>query len=760
MPSDSAVPAAKIGSRTTRRRWIVCIPVTTDELDLLTATFPSVLRNTSAETPILLLAVGGDLTALRGASPESARIEMAQAKDSDDPWQAALRELPSVYARHDLLLLRPGVEVPPGWDIRLALAMDRQPAVAATVPLCDSASFIALLEPKKPSQINLARIDHLLLAHSPRREHEIPALFSGCCYLRRAALRVLEPDMAAQPPLSTGEWCRWLAQAFRERGWGAVGCDHLYVLDHAPDRRRREMSAIEALADVRLIERAHPLLGLRLAVRDLLDQGGSAPTETPVRPPVQMHVAHSWGGGLDYWIRQYCEGDRARDNLVLRSIGTWGAFGQRIALYRSANMDQPLRYWDLGFPIRATATAHLQYQMILREIVAEFHVEAILISSLVGHSLDALATGLPTVIVAHDYYPFCPAVVIYFGGVCDRCEQERLQECFDRNEQNRFFRNANGAEWLSLRRRFVRLARAESVRFVVPSPAVAHHWQTLVPELRDKPFAVIPHGLDFAPPRLPAPPARQKLRVVVLGSLAPQKGRALLEQVWPLIAEHTELYLVGCDEDGEIFRDRPGITIIPRFRHDELANQMAAIGPDVGLLLSVWPETFSYTLSELWLLGIPVVAIDLGSFADRIQDGVSGFLCSPRPEAVADRLLAIAIDRVCLTPLRDWMAHFHHRSVAEMIADYHALIPLPAFSAARYFAPAAISPAVPAMPRALHVDARMSFSQVLLEFGEYAGQKLATTPRLRPWQKRGLTALLRLSLRGAFRLAQSRVRPE
>ncbi|HUM91064.1 MAG TPA: hypothetical protein PLM32_06760, partial [Candidatus Competibacter sp.] len=101
-----------------------------------------------------------------------------------------------------------------------------------------------------------------------------------------------------------------------------------------------------------------------------------------------------------------------------------------------------------------------------------------------------------------------------------------------------------------------------------------------------------------------------------------------------------------------------------------------------------------------------------------------------------------------------------HGSVGGMMADYHALIPLPAFSAARYFAPVAISPAVPAMPRALHVDARMSFSQVLLEFGEYASQKLATTPRLRPWQKQGLAALLRLSLRGAFRLAQSRVRPE
>lgn len=80
-------------------------------------------------------------------------------------------------------------------------------------------------------------------------------------------------------------------------------------------------------------------------------------------------------------------------------------------------MDRPLRYWDLGLPIRATATAHLQYQAILREIIADFRVEAIIVSSLVGHALDVLATGLPTVILAHDYYPFCPAVVIYFASL-------------------------------------------------------------------------------------------------------------------------------------------------------------------------------------------------------------------------------------------------------------------------------------------------------------------------------------------------------
>ena len=755
-------PLATARKRSLAKPRSVCIPVTAAELDLLPATLASVLNHTTAEADILLLAVGVDPGLLQKTLPEPDRIAVVPVTASADPWQAALREWSTRQARHDLLLLRPGMAVPPGWDARLALAAYRQPGVAAVVPLCDSVAFIALLGSIRPNRVTLESIDRLLVAHSPRRNHEIPALFSGCCYLQRAALRLIEPWLAAQSPLTTAEWCQWLAQTFREQGWQSVCCDHVYVLDHAPDRRRQEMAAIAALEDVRLIEQAHPLTGLRLVIREGLNQNPVTDPGSTAPPPAQLHIAHSWGGGLDYWVRQYCENDRARTNLVLRSIGTWGAFGQRIALYRSAVMDQPLRYWDLDYPIRATATAHGQYRAILHEIIDDFGVEAILISSLIGHALDALATGLPTVIVAHDYYPFCPAAVIQFGEVCNQCALPRLERCFADNEQNRFFRNVSATEWLSLRRRFARLAAAETVRFVVPAPAVARHWQILVPELRGKPFTVIPHGLDFAPPRLPAPAPGERLRVVVLGSLAPQKGHALLEQVLPLIAARVDLYLVGCDEDGETFRGRSGVTLIPRYRHDQLAELLTGIAPEVGLLLSVWPETFSYTLSELWLLGLPVVATHLGSFADRIEEGVNGFLCEPQADAVAARLLDIAADRAGLTPIRAHLAHFHHRPVAAMVADYHALIPLPAFSAPRYFRTPAAAPSPPAdsnLSRALHIDVRAPFSQALREFGEYAGWKLAATPRLRPWQKRGLTVLLRWSLRAMAALNHIRPRP-
>lgn len=751
-----------------KNQRVICLPVGAETLGLLDPTLRCLLANSAPDVAIVVLPLGGVEQAqlqaivrdLAGAKP----VILADASASDAVWQALLFAMPTAYREHDLLLVQPGLTVPAGWDERLVLAAyGQEPEIAAVVPLCDSTPLFALLEGNEAERTVLEVVDGVLLTLGQRHNFEMPALFSGCCYLRRAGLRDIEPHVHALA--WEGRWDEasvLLAQLFREQGWHVVCCDHVYVQDRDRKRRGLEMACVEQLEETRQIEQAHPLTGLRFAVGDILRRGVMKDATPAAARPVQLHIAHSWGGGLNRWVQQYCEHDRERDNLVLRSIGTWGAFGQRIALYRSAHMDQPLRYWDLTYPIRATAIAHLKYRMILEEVIADFRIEVILISSLIGHALDALATGLPTIFVAHDYYPFCPAVVIQFGEVCEQCELPRLTHCFAENEQNRFFRNVTAVEWLSLRQRFVDLVQSRQTAFVAPSESVARHWRTLLPEaFAVERFTVIPHGVDFAPDKLPAPPARDKLRVVILGSLAPQKGRALLEQLWPSIMDRVELYLIGCDEDGAVFEGKPGITVMQRYNHGELAGLMAEIQPELGLLLSIWPETFSYTLSELWLFGIPVLATAVGSFADRIEEGTNGFLCPPQAAAIADQLGWIAANRNCLQAPRAWLAQFHHRRIDDMVADYHALTPLPVFAAPRYFATA---PALAPLPnantpaRVVYIDVQAPFSQALEEFGHYARQKLAATPRLRTWQKRWLRAILGYGLRGAKALATLRRR--
>ncbi len=393
-----------------------------------------------------------------------------------------------------------------------------------------------------------------------------------------------------------------------------------------------------------------------------------------------LHIMHSWGGGLERWVADYCGADHERNNFVLKSVGTWGAFGSELHLFRDITDAAPLRVWPLQPAIKATATAHAAYRDILSQIVQQHGIRRIIVSSLIGHSVDALREPLPTVFVCHDYYPFCSALNITFGAVCRSCELPRLTACIQDNPHNRFFSNVPPAEWLRLRTEFYDAVNKNAVTLIAPSASVQDHYTQLAPQIGHS-FRVIPHGTT---PRSPLtrltpsdlePKQHSPLRVLILGSLAPHKGGLLLECIVPQLLEFCELMLVGSGDYGKPYAENPNITVIPAYEHDQLPQLIADLKPDIGLLLSVVPETFSYTLRELQDLTIPVLTTRIGSFLDRIQDGITGLLCAPEPESVVQALKNVAADRQVLRRIHENLKTLAHRSVKDMLRDYDELHP-------------------------------------------------------------------------------------
>ena len=93
--------------------------------------------------------------------------------------------------------------------------------------------------------------------------------------------------------------------------------------------------------------------------------------------------------------------------------------------------------------------------------------------------------------------------------------------------------------------------------------------------------------------------------------------------------------------------------IVLDYQRDELPALVARIAPDAALLLPTVAETFSYTLSELRSLGVPVIATRVGALAERIRDGVDGFLVEPDADAAVARVAALLADRDALDTVRD-----------------------------------------------------------------------------------------------------------
>jgi O-antigen biosynthesis protein len=394
--------------------------------------------------------------------------------------------------------------------------------------------------------------------------------------------------------------------------------------------------------------------------------------------PVQLHIIHDLGGGTVTWLRDFCEADASRKNLVLKSFTHNGAMGCGVALYQSVLDETPVRMWHFNEEIQATVVTHKEYSRVLAEILQTYSIAVLYVSSIIGHSMDVLMTELPTIIINHDYFPYCPSINIFFGDVCKNCDGRRIEQCHKENSDFNPFKEFRPDERIKVREQFVTVVKRKNVTMVTPSQSVRRYLVQLEPRFESASFVDIPHGYAGELKRLDAPPPSSdgQLRILVLGQLSAHKGIELLRGSLEELTKFADLYLIGCREMGESFRFKSGVHILENYRVEELPNHVAAINPHVGLLMSVVPETFNYALTELMMLGVPVAATRLGSFAERITHHENGYLYDPNVASLLVAMGSINNDRKLLANIREKLRGWTPKSAIAMVADYHRIADL------------------------------------------------------------------------------------
>jgi glycosyltransferase involved in cell wall biosynthesis len=596
-------------------------------------------------------------------SPDGVQVISFEANSYNDLFAAVLER----FCDKDLILIRAGAVPPEKWDLRLAWSAARQMGVA-TVSAVD-ARHLDRTGMLTPSDDFL--LDRLCYLYRGSTDLEIASFSQDCVYIRAAALRDISACQKHAYPAD-------LTDGAARLRYSHLLASHVCVAWRRP-RDRNDAIVVDSAT-------SWSLEHLRERVRGHLHiERDSLPSPVKAMTRANLHIMHSWGGGLERWVLDYCRADREHENLVLKSVGTWGAFGSELHLYRHVDDANPLNVWPLAPAIKATATSHAEYADALRQILDEYSIGQIIVSSLIGHSLDSLRQHTPTLLVCHDYHPFCPAINITFDTVCQSCQEPRLADCTRDNPLNQHFRNVPTTEWVRLRKEFTAAVKDCKITLIAPSPSVRDNYSRLLPDLADS-FRVIPHGT----PVLQSVPVNfqfeqdRNLRVLILGRLAPHKGGLLLERLLPELLPFADLTLAGCGAQGQQYAENPAIRVIPEYERQKLPELIGELKPDLGLLLSVVPETFSYTLAELQALRVPVLATRIGSFADRIEDGVTGFLCALDPQAIVQRLKSLAADRRVLRQVHENLKSLKVYSVEDMLKDYAQLNPT-RYSARSYF---------------------------------------------------------------------------
>jgi GT2 family glycosyltransferase/glycosyltransferase involved in cell wall biosynthesis len=551
---------------------------------------------------------------------------------------------------HDVVLLNSDVILPEGWLDRLRAAAYAAPDIGSVTPLSNDGSVVSYPGPPEtnavPDEATTARLDALAQRANGAAIVDIPVGVGFCLYLRRDcldAVGLLREDAFAQ---GYGEEVDFCLRA-RHLGWRHVAATGVFVA-HVGGRSFGPARRFLLARNQTVLNRLHP--GFDHLVASWAAEGGLAAARRRLdearwrdaRPRGRaagravLLITHAAGGGVERRLAARCAALAAAGDwpVVLRPARK--ADGGAAVLVGAADADAyPNLIYDLPTELR-TLAAWLRGQR-------PSHVE---LHHLLGHDPSVLELlsilGLPYDVAVHDYAWFCPRIALigpqrrYCGEPqpidCEACvadagrmtdEDIPVQALIDRS-----------ARLLAGARRITAPSRDAAGRMRRHFPAVQPH-----AEPHEDDDAILRAEPAAAAPTLPC-------RVVTVGAIGVEKGfDVLLACARDAAARRLplEFVVVGHTIDDARLIDTGRIFVTGEFAAEDAPALIRAQRPSLGLLPSVWPETWCFALSDLWRAGLHVAAFDLGAQAERIRaSGGRGVLLPlglPTP-AINNALLA------------------------------------------------------------------------------------------------------------------------
>ena len=554
--------------------------------------------------------------------------------------------------RDDAVLLMPCVHVGPRWLQRLLFAAHMGPDVASASA---ATGMPGRVPPGPPVGMpegwrtdDLARLaTHASGGIFPR----IPAFGPACAYLRRDALdRIgdLDAETFADGDALSADW----SMRCSYQGLTQVLDEGLLVLGTPGDRRD---NAAESGPEQAVIDRRYGEFS------GLLDRLAASPEQAtaghrfrlalrraaaPPRPRC-LFVISTQTGGTPQTNRDLMAALEDRyDPLLLQSDG------RTLTLSRFSQGEVSLlARHELAVPIEPVPHRSPEYDDIVGEWMSGHAVELLHVRHLAWHGFGlveaARRRGIPVVMSFHDFYLACPTVKLldasltHCAAVCTQGETDCRPELW-RQDQFPFLRD----RWVYNWREMAGPVLDACDVFVTTSPSARNLMVRAFPRLGQRDFRIIPHGRDFtgmdteiSTPHL----AERPLRILIPGNLGRAKGAYLLRELLELDTEGLLEFHIAGNVDSSLKGARA--VLHGPFEREELPGIVSRIRPHLAAILSIWPETYSHTLTEMWAMGVPVLAFDLGAPGDRIRTSGAGWLLSEvSAAAVHGLLLSIAGD--------------------------------------------------------------------------------------------------------------------
>lgn len=592
----------------------------------------------------------------------------------------------------DVVLLNSDARVTPGWLEGMMLAACSAPRIATVTAMSDRAGAFSAPDMGNDNKLPEG-VDEITYARAFRRRSlglypRVPTGNGFCMYVSRECINSIGALDAQAFPRGYGEENDFCMRAWRA-GWSNVIDDRTYVFHDRSksfgDTKTELLAAGRTVVDerypeykiaIRVFSKCQKIAlarnRARLAMQDCVDAQGTSwlprvlfvtATQTGGTPQTNRDLMEALEGAFDGWVMR-CDSKM----LELSHMSEDG----KTKIVRSRKLREPVDPLTHNSP---------DYDKLVCSWLQEFNFDLVHIRHLGWHGLSlpriAKQLGAKVVFSFHDFYALSSTIkLIDDKGVF-------LGNHF--LEEGSVYRESlwpqdalpipNGS-WVTFWRERFQAALEYCDAFVTTAESARKLILDAMPRLPAERFVVIPHGRDFEKfYRIRQKPKNgEPIRILVPGNVNAVKGLEIIRA----LVEYDKFGKLEFHILGSLIGEAPktGIVTWGAYKRHEFAEKAREANPHLGIIFSVWDETYCHTLTELWSVGLPAAVFNFSNVADRVRRSGAGWVLDHHNiSKLYEEILRLAFDEQeyekTEKALTDWQEGYGlANSTAQMAAGY------------------------------------------------------------------------------------------
>jgi len=574
----------------------------------------------------------------------------------------------------DVILLNSDTLVANGWVDRLVAASQKNQNIATVTPFSNNAticSFPCFNQDNDFSENTpLEALNDLFYQQNKGHIIDLPTAVGFCMLIKREALQEIGYFDAQTWQKGYGEENDFCLRA-SATGWRhVIACD-VFVQHHGSvsfaDTKQEAITRNLAILNQRYPDYAmtvqrfiqqDPLAGSRnKVIKTLLKQQSSYYT---------LFVMHSLGGGSKAHGDHLASLLEAQNEPVLElsviNKNTWQL--QSLSCSYRMIYYYPDDYPQLLEDLSELGIRHLHFHQTLGfpkkiwQLAEQLHVAYYF--------------------TAHDFLPICPRINLIdeTGRYCNasQFDVQKCQRCValngtDHTETEQHLHAFKGSvkNW----RTYYATVLQQAEKVICPSKSTAELYQQ---HFSLSNIQVKPHPEESFTITSPAPVDGNTISIAMIGAIGDHKGyQLLLDCAKNALKEDLPLHfvIIGYTRDDQPFTALDNVTLTGAYQNAEQLTEFLQQYPcQLAAFLSVWPETFCYTLTEALRNHLYPVTLNYGAIAERLQALQYG-------EIIAEYLTAPEINQALievgqsLSNQKDMSVHYSGTAYNNLLKHYY-----------------------------------------------------------------------------------------